>query len=76
MSDIDRLLEEFADPYTREQFEADRKRVLARICEKHGIAENEVIELIREHRYEHDSEDIEDEYIQLLAIARHTGWPL
>jgi hypothetical protein len=72
---IEELLEEFNDPpYTREQFEADFARVVARISAKHGITEPEVDALIREHRYTHSAEDIEDEYIQLMAIAAHTGW--
>jgi hypothetical protein len=62
------------DVYTREQFDADRARITARICEKHGIVEAEIDALIREHRYEHDSEDIEDEWIGLMAIGHHAGW--
>lgn len=72
---IHELLEEFGDPpYTQEQFEADRARLLARICAKHGIEESEVDALIREHRYVHTAEDPEDEYMQLMTIARHVGW--
>jgi len=75
MSDVDRLLEEFGDSeYTREQFEADRARLVARLCEKHGIAESEIDALIREHRYEHSGEDPEDEYIGIMAMARIAGW--
>ena len=74
MTSIEELLINCSEVYTREQFDADHKRVVARICAKHGIAESEVDELIREHRYEHDAEDIEDEYIQIMAMARHAGW--
>lgn len=72
---INELLEEFDDPpYTEEQFKRDWARVTARICEKHGIAESEIETLIREHRYQHSAEDIEDEWIQLASSARHMGW--
>ena len=71
---IEELLEEFSDPYTREQFEADRVRAIAVLCAKHGIAESEVDTLIREHRYTHSFEDPEDEYIQIMAFARAAGW--
>lgn len=71
---IEEFLAECSIVYTRAQFDADHKRVVARICEKHGIVESEVTELIREHRYEHDAEDSEDEYIQIMAMARHAGW--
>jgi hypothetical protein len=75
MGAIETLLEEFNDPpYTREQFEADRTRLIAVLCAKHGIAASEVDALIREHRYEHSAEDPEDAYIQIMAIGRHTGW--
>lgn len=75
MSEIERLLEEFGDSeYTREQFEADRARLLARISTKHGISESDVDVLIREHRYVHSAEDPEDEYIQIMAMARAAGW--
>lgn len=74
MQSIEDLLAECSEPYTREQFDADRTRVVARICEKHGISEPEVSALIREHRYVHDAEDIEDEYIQLMAMGRAAGW--
>lgn len=73
---IEELLVDISDPYTREQFDADRARIVARICEKHGITEQEIPELIRQHRYQHDAEDIEDEWIQLAAFASVTGWPL
>ncbi len=59
-----------SEPYTREQIEADRVRLRAAIAAKHGIAESEVDALIREHRYEHSADDIEDEYIGVLAFAR------
>lgn len=62
------------DEYTREQFEADRARLLTAIAAKHGIAESEVDVLIKEHRYEHSAEDLEDEYIQAMAMARGAGW--
>lgn len=75
MPTMEHLLEEFSDsPYMKEQFRADFARVVARICAKHSITEPEVDALIREHRYTHSAEDIEDEYIQLMAIGRHTGW--
>lgn len=71
------LLAEFADPmheYTRERFDADRARLVARLCAKHSIAESEIDLLIREHRYEHTAEDPEDEWIQIMAFARVAGW--
>lgn len=72
---VDELLEEFGDPeYTRDQFEADRVRVLTVLCAKHDIAESEVDTLIKEHRYTHSFEDPEDEYIQIMAMARAAGW--
>jgi hypothetical protein len=71
---IEELLAEFGDVYTREQFEADRTRLLARLCEKHGIMEPEIDVLIKEHRYIHSVEDPEDEYIEIMALARHEGW--
>lgn len=72
---IEELLEEFADePYTREQFEADRARLRALICAKHGIEDAEVDALIREHRYVHSAEDLEDQYIQVMAMGRCAGW--
>ena len=75
MPSMEQLLEEFgASEYTREQFEADRVRLLAVISAKHGIAESEVDLLIREHRYTHSFEDPEDEYIQIMAMARGAGW--
>jgi len=73
-SSMEDLLTELSEPYTREQFEEDRSRIIARLCAKHGVSEAELPALIREHRYEHSSEDPEDEYIQLMAIARATGW--
>ena len=65
MSDqtLEELLAEFNDVYTREQFEADRSRLLSQLCAKHGITEPEVDILIRAHRYVHSAEDPEDEYI-------------
>ena len=72
---LNELLEEFGDPeYTREQFEADRVRLVAVLCAKHGIAESEVDTLIKEHRYTHSFEDPEDEYIQIMAMAHVAGW--
>jgi hypothetical protein len=71
---IEELLAEFSDVYTREQFMADRTRLLARLCAKHGITEPEVDMLIRAHRYVHSAEDPEDEYIQIMTIARNVGW--
>jgi hypothetical protein len=73
---IDELLEEFGDaPYSREQHAEDFARVLARLREKHDVTtQSEVDEIVREHRYAHTAEDPEDEYIQLMAIARVTGW--
>lgn len=78
---IDQLLSEFSDPpYTREQFEADKVRVVDAIATKHGIAENEVDALIREHRYQHtldaDGGEVEQDYIELCAVSRTMGWPL
>lgn len=60
--------------YTREQFDRDYKRVVTCICEKHGIAYGEVQALIREPRYGHDVEDIEQEYIKIMVLARDAGW--
>ena len=73
---IEELLVEFGDaPYTRAQSDKDFARVLARLCEKHGVTTRaEVHEIIREHRYEHSGEDPEEDYINLMAIARATGW--
>jgi hypothetical protein len=72
---IEELLKEFGDhEYTREQFEADRARLRARICAKHGIEDAEVDALIREHRYAHSAEDLEDQYIQVMAMGRCAGW--
>jgi hypothetical protein len=64
----------FGNEYTRAQFEADRTRLLARLCDKHAIAESEVDTLIREHNYTHSAEDPEDEYIGIMAMARAAGW--
>lgn len=75
MSDIDQLLEEFGDlGYTHEQFEADRARLLARLCAKHGVEKSEIDALIREHRYVHSADDPEDEYIQVMAMGRAARW--
>ena len=71
---LEQLLKECSEEYTREQFEADRVRVIAVLCAKHGISESEVDALIREHRYTHSFEDPEDEYIQIMAFARAAGW--
>ena len=68
------LLKEFGrPPYTREQCAADLQRITARICEKHGIQPSQVVDLIREHRYEHDDEDIEDEWIKIRPFVEHLG---
>lgn len=72
--DQDDALCKISHVYTREQFDADHERIVTRICQKHGIPDDEVPELIAEHRYVHDEEDIEDEYIQIMAMARHAGW--
>ena len=75
MNNIDDLLKEFGDPeYTREQFNEDRARLLARLCAKHNVTEPEVDALIRDHNYTHSAEDPEDEYIQIMAMARAAGW--
>ena len=75
MPSMEQRLEKFGDPeYTREQFEADRVRLVSVLCAKHDIAESEVDVLIREHRYTHSYEDPEDEYIQIMAMARVAGW--
>ena len=66
---IEELLADNSHVYTREQFDADYKRIVTRICEKHGIAYGEVGALIREHRYVHDAEDIEQEYIEAMTGA-------
>ena len=71
---LEELLAEFGHVYTQEQFTADRTRLLARLCEKHGITEPEVDALIKEHRYVHSVEDLEDEYIEIMTIARYVGW--
>lgn len=62
------------EPYTREEFDADRRRLLARLSSKHCVPESELPQLIREHRYEHSGEDPEDEYIQVMAFGRFAGW--
>ena len=70
---VDELLEE--SELTEEQFGKKFARVLARLCEKHGVTtQAEVHEIISAHRYRHTEEDPEDEYIQLMAVARATGW--
>jgi len=72
---INELLAEFGDePYTRERFEADRARLTARLCAKHGISESEIDALLREHRYEHSEEDPEDEYMGVMTMAHYAGW--
>ncbi|HSX23035.1 MAG TPA: hypothetical protein VLE97_09700 [Gaiellaceae bacterium] len=71
---IEELLAECSEVYTRERFDADRARLVARLCAKHGIAASEIDSLIREHRYEHTAEDPEDEWIQIMAFARAAGW--
>lgn len=75
---MEELLAEF-DPegkhvFTRERFDADRKRLAARLCEKHGITEDEIDALIREHRYEHTDEDPEEEWMEIMSFARVAGW--
>jgi hypothetical protein len=79
MSDTSQTFEELAaelglDEYTREHFEADRARILAVLCTKHGVTASEVDTLIEEHRYVHSAEDPEDEYIWIMAMARSAGW--
>jgi hypothetical protein len=71
---IEELLADCSHVYSHEQFDANYKRVVTRICEKHGITYGEVQALIRGHRYAHDAEDIEQEYIEIMAFARHAGW--
>jgi len=73
VSNIDDLLEDI-DPYTRDQFDTDYARIVARLCEKHGISSDEIDALIREHRYEHSGEDPEQEYIEIMTMARVAGW--
>lgn len=63
-----------SEPYTREQFDADRARLVARLCAKHNITEPEIESLLREHRYEHSGEDPEDEYMGVMALGRTAGW--
>lgn len=82
MSDktISELLEEFIreNPeceYTQEKFNHDYPRIVARICEKHGITEDQIDELIRTHNYYHDAEDIEDQYMDIMRFAECAGWP-
>ena len=60
--------------YTRERFDADRTRLLTRLCAKHGIEASEVDALIRDHRYEHSEEDPEDEYISVMTMGHAAGW--
>jgi hypothetical protein len=72
---MDELIDELGiSEYTLEQFKDDRARLLARLCAKHNVAESEVDMLIKEHNYTHSAEDPEDEYIQIMAMARHAGW--
>ncbi len=73
---IQEFLADCSNEYTREQHGADRARIIARICAKHGITEREIPELIRTHNYTHDAEDIEDDYIALAAWSSVTGWPV
>lgn len=77
MKTINELLVEFGSArYTREQYDEDFARILARLCEKHGVStQAEVDEIIRGHHYVHTEEDPEDEYIKLMAIADVMGWP-
>lgn len=76
VSTINELLKEWgnADVHTREEFNADHARIVAAIAAKHGIAESEVAALVREHRYQHSADGIEDEYIQAVCFARSAGW--
>jgi hypothetical protein len=75
MGDLEQLVEELGvDEYTRERFEADRTRLIARLCAKHAIEESEIASLIREHRYTHSAEDPEDEYMQVIAMGCAAGW--
>jgi hypothetical protein len=75
VSSIDDLIADLDIPeYTREQFEIDRARLVARLCAKHGIVESEIDALLREHRYEHSGEDPEDEYMGIMAMGRAAGW--
>ena len=60
--------------YTREKFEKDRARLIARLCEKHGIEESALDSLIREHRYTHSAEDPEDDYMEIMEMGRAAGW--
>lgn len=72
---IEELIVELGiDEYTSERFEADRARLVARLCSKHGISEPEIDALLREHRYAHSEEDPEDEYMHVMAMGRHAGW--
>lgn len=71
---IEALLAESGEPYTRERFEADHERIVARLCEKHGVTEAEIPALIAEHRYVHTAEDPEQEWIEAMAFARAAGW--
>lgn len=73
MGDIDELLDG-VELYTKEQFDADNARITEVICAKHGIAPSEIEALIREHRYEHSSEDPEQEWIEIMTFARRAGW--
>lgn len=77
MKSISELLVEFNDPpYTRERYDADRSRVLARLTEKHGVEGEELRQLIAAHRYIHTEEDPEEEYLHLWAVSSEMGWPL
>lgn len=60
--------------YTRERYDADRARLVARLCEKHNIVEGEIDLLIREHRYVHTFEDPEEEWMEIAAFAKLAGW--
>ena len=75
---IEELLAEL-DPegkheYTRELFDADRARLVVRLCEKHNITEAEIEALIREHRYVHTAEDPEEEWMGIMTLAKVAGW--
>jgi hypothetical protein len=76
---IEDLLAEFDQDsryaYTRERYDADRSRLVVRLCEKHGITEDQIDSLIREHRYAHTDEDPEEEWMEIMAFAKIAGWP-
>jgi hypothetical protein len=72
---VDFLLKELGVlEYTREHFVADRARLIVHLCAKHSIAESEVDALIGGHNYAHSAEDPEEEYIEVMALGRGSGW--